>query len=624
MSNEQKFSKNLLKIFNNRYLLLENILKYFRMTNNTFIYTRTFADETETVTSKSPWGRIPDLVHESNGRASLLRESSRFCLVRLQQTSVAGCVSRTPVFYYLSPGQRKCNNWKGVIKMKHFGCLHFLILTLALISLTSLASASRISESREFWKNFDEKTTDFSAAFEQLKQVGQERDYRDFEIVEDESPTKIPFEDLTERQGAESGFWYTGAKCRALVTKESFVFYEKTICPKLHTFLKGIASDVQEKSYTFVRKESESIYGYTYLGFYSKQLEEDLSQLDKPAVILVQTKSYSKIVNSQKDDSINMDVTIYVLAKAYGESVPDEIEWYHLRKDIYTVVSYRKPDEKDKDYRPASREISVPGYSVSYGINRICFSPWLYYGVSFETSPTVLYRGEKGLNAVTVAWDHKGNTSLEDAYKVAEKESKDYYSDEKVQQRKEEFDRKMEEERQKAIKSMPPILRTILFGYPIVVIITVVGVIAALIYGFLAFLHPTWYLVNKFNIIWMFITVIYLAGLSCYMCYSINYSPNELWGIWFKCGFLYIPFFLTLPAVSAMFTTTPEERLQNAIDDATSDPDSRLMMMFMRPILKIVIGMLILCFVGGILLHLSFWKRSALLIQATVFPKLQG
>lgn len=498
--------------------------------------------------------------------------------------------------------------------MKRFGCLMFLFLTLTLISLTDLAPASEISESRDFWKNFNEKTTDFSVAFEQLKQIGEKRDYRDFEIVEDVPPEKIPFEDLTEKQGSESEFWYSGAKCRVLVTKESFVFYEKTICPKLHTFLKGIASDVQAKTYTFVRNETGTIYGYTYMGFYSKQLDEDLSQLDKPAVILVQSKNYSKIVNSKKDDSIDMDVTIYILANAYGESVPYEVDWITLRKNVYTVVSYRKPDEKDKDYRPVSNQICVPSYSVSYGYKRICFSPWLSYGVSFETSPTVLYRGEDGLKAVTVSWDEKGNASLEGAYTAKEKEIEEYNSPEKVKQREKEFKKKMEEERQKAIDSMSPKLQTFLFCYPIVVIIATIGSIAVLIYGFMEFLHPTWYWLNKFRVVWQVITIIYLGFLSCFMSYSIYYRPNQFWGIWFTCGFLFLPF------IAILLLSTPEERIRNAIDDATSDPDSRLFLMFLRPILKFII----VCFFGGALLHIFFWRRSLELIFRGLFPSAEG
>ncbi|MBQ6616893.1 MAG: CPBP family intramembrane metalloprotease [Thermoguttaceae bacterium] len=498
--------------------------------------------------------------------------------------------------------------------MKRFGCLLFLFLTLTLISLTDLAPASEISESRDFWKNFNEKTTDFSAAFEQLKQIGEKRDYRDFEIVEDVPPEKIPFEDLTEKQGSESEFWYSGAKCRVLVTKESFVFYEKTICPKLHTFLKGIASDVQAKTYTFVRNETGTIYGYTYMGFYSKQLDEDLSQLDKPAVILVQSKNYSKIVNSKKDDSIDMDVTIYILANAYGESVPYEVDWITLRKNVYTVVSYRKPDEKDKDYRPVSNQICVPSYSVSYGYKRICFSPWLNYGSTFETSPTSLYRGEDGLKAVTVSWDQKGNTSIEDAFIAEEKEIEEYNSPEKVKQREKEFKKKMEEERQKAIDSMSPKLRTFLFCYPIVVIIATIGSIAVLIYGFMEFLHPTWYWLNKFRVVWQVITIIYLGFLSCFMSYSIYYRPNQFWGIWFTCGFLFLPF------IAILLLSTPEERIRNAIDDATSDPDSRLFLMFLRPILKFII----VCFFGGALLHIFFWRRSLELIFRGLFPSAEG
>ncbi|MBQ3349886.1 MAG: CPBP family intramembrane metalloprotease [Thermoguttaceae bacterium] len=498
--------------------------------------------------------------------------------------------------------------------MKRFGCLLFLFLTLTLISLTDLAPASEISESRDFWKNFNEKTTDFSAAFEQLKQIGEKRDYRDFEIVEDVPPEKIPFEDLTEKQGSESEFWYSGAKCRVLVTKESFVFYEKTICPKLHTFLKGIASDVQAKTYTFVRNETGTIYGYTYMGFYSKQLDEDLSQLDKPAVILVQSKNYSKIVNSKKDDSIDMDVTIYILANAYGESVPYEVDWITLRKNVYTVVSYRKPDEKDKDYRPVSNQICVPSYSVSYGYKRICFSPWLSYGVSFETSPIILYRGDNGLKAVAVSWDEKGNASLEGAYTAKEKEIEEYNSPEKVKQREKEFKKKMEEERQKAIDSMSPKLRTFLFCYPIVVIIATIGSIAVLIYGFMEFLHPTWYWLNKFRVVWQVITIIYLGFLSCFMSYSIYYRPNQFWGIWFTCGFLFLPF------IAILLLSTPEERIRNAIDDATSDPDSRLFLMFLRPILKFII----VCFFGGALLHIFFWRRSLELIFRGLFPSAEG
>lgn len=504
--------------------------------------------------------------------------------------------------------------------MKRFGCLQFLFLSLTFIFLTSLAPASEISESRDFWKNFNEKTTDFSAAFEQLKQIGEKRDYRDFEIVEDVPPEKIPFEDLTEKQGSESEFWYSGAKCRVLVTKESFVFYEKTICPKLHTFLKGIASDVQAKTYTFVRNETGTIYGYTYMGFYSKQLDEDLSQLDKPAVILVQSKNYSKIVNSKKDDSIDMDVTIYILANAYGESVPYEVDWITLRKDVYTVVSYRKPDEKDKDYRPVSNQICVPSYSVSYGYKRICFSPWLSYGVSFETSPTILYRGDNGLKAVAVSWDEKGNASLEGAYTAKEKEIEEYNSPEKVKQREKEFKKKMEEERQKAIAKTPLVLRIFLFCYSLVVLLVTIVAIAIFIYGCQEDKHPAWHWENKSAAIKEVLIITYLGVVCCYMSYLMYYSPGQLLETWLSCGFFFLPFYIFMPNIWSIFKTTPEERMQNAIDDATADPDSRLFFMIARPFLKLFLIIIILGAVGGFFLHVAFWSRSRALIFQGLYP----
>ncbi len=506
--------------------------------------------------------------------------------------------------------------------MKRLVCLLFLILALPFLSVTGLAPASEISESRDFWKKFNEKTTDFSAAFEQLQQIGEERDFRDFEIVEDVPPTKIPFEDLTANQGEVSGFWYSGAECRALVTKDSFDFFEKTICPKLHKFLKGIASDVQAKTYTFVRDDTHEGYSdYLILCLYSNELDNDLDKLEKPAVVLIQSKSYEKIVNSKKGDSFDLDVTIYTLPNAYGNAIFKYLSGNigANGKNVYTVVSYKKPDEKDESYRPNSTDIKIPCYSTTstYNSGRSpvrFFSPWLNFGVSFETSPTSLYRGEDGLKVVTVSWDQKGNTSIEDAFIAEEKEEKEYYSPEKVQQRKEEIERRREEERQKAIDSMSPKLRTFLFCYPIVVIIATIGSIAVLIYGFMEFLHPTWYWLNKFRVVWQVITIIYLGFLSCFMSYSIYYRPNQFWGIWFTCGFLFLPF------IAILLLSTPEERIRNAIDDATSDPDSRLFLMFLRPILKFII----VCFFGGALLHIFFWRRSLELIFRGLFPSAEG
>lgn len=517
--------------------------------------------------------------------------------------------------------------------MKRFGCLLFLFLTLTLISLTSLAPASVISESRDFWNNFNEKTTDFSTAFEQLKQIGEERDFRDFEIVVDVPPEKIPFEDLTAKQGAESEFWYSGAKCRVLVTKESFAFYEKVICPKLHTFLNGIASNVQEKTYTFVRNEYSTDYsGCLIFGLNSEQLSKDLDEWEKPAVVLIQSKKYKEIINSKIGDTFDLDVTIYTLPNAYGEAVHGRNVGYGGR-DAYTVVSYNKPDEKDESYRPDSCNIRIPGYSCekenlftlgayvpTLRIRIIFFSPWLNYGSTFETSPTVLYRGEDDLKAVTVSWDKKGNTSLAGAYTAKEKETEEYNSPEKVKEREEEFNRKMEEERQEAIAKTSPVLRIFLFCYSLAVLLITIGAIAIFIYGCLEDKHPAWHWENKSAAIKEVLIITYLGAVCCYMSYSMFYSPHHFWGVWLSSGFFFLPFYLVTPNIWSIFKSTPEERIQNAISDATSDPDTGLFIMIVRPFLKLFLILFLLCAIGGILLHVVFWCRSRALIFQGLYP----